>query len=174
VRKDPGGDGPSDHQTFYRKNIPVLHFFTGSHSDYHRPTDDVERINVVGMRQVTEFVSDVVERLAQVSNRPDYVVVQSRAKLAGGDRPRPTLGTMPDYGANVEGCRLEFIREGGPGDLAGLKAGDIITRLGENKIGSVEDYDSALRKFQPGDTIKIGVLRGNKPIEVQATLGRPR
>jgi S1-C subfamily serine protease len=81
---------------------------------------------------------------------------------------------MPDYAANVEGCRLEFIREGGPADKAGIKTGDIITKLGDNKIGSVEDYDGALRKFRPGDTIKITIQRDGKPLEVEATLGQPR
>jgi hypothetical protein len=174
LKKDPSGDGPSDHQTFYRKNIPVLHFFTGSHSDYHRPTDDVERINVAGMRRVAELVADVVEHLASAAERPNYLVVKSRTAIHSGDQPRPSLGTMPDYGANVEGCRLEFVRQDGPADRAGIRAGDIITQLGDNKIGSVEDYDSALRKFRPGDTIKILVRRDDKSIEVEATLGRPR
>jgi hypothetical protein len=133
LKKDPAGEGPSDHQSFYRKNIPVLHFFTGSHSDYHRPSDDVERINVAGMRRVGELVTDLVDRLATARERPDYVVVKSRAVMHSGERPRPSLGTMPDYAANVEGCRLEFIREGGPADKAGMKAGDIITRLARTR-----------------------------------------
>ncbi|MGE0757121.1 MAG: M20/M25/M40 family metallo-hydrolase [Pirellulaceae bacterium] len=174
LKKDPAGEGPSDHQTFYRKNIPVLHFFTGSHSDYHRPSDDVERINVPGMRRISELVSDVVAHLATVSERPDYLVVKSRASIHSGEGARPSLGTMPDYAATVEGCRLEYIRKDGPADRAGIKVGDIITRLGANQIGSVEDYDSALRKFRPGDTIKIEVKRDGKSLEVEATLGQPR
>jgi S1-C subfamily serine protease len=84
------------------------------------------------------------------------------------------LGTMPDYAANVEGCRLEFIRKDGPADKAGLKIGDIITKLGDNKIGSVEDYDGALRKFRPGDNVKITLQREGKTLELDATLGSPR
>lgn len=174
LKKDPAGEGPSDHAVFYRKNIPVFHFFTGSHPDYHRPSDDVEKINVVGMRRVAGLVTEVVEHLAKVEERPNYIAVKSRAVIHSGERPRPSLGTMPDYAGNVEGCRLEFIRENGPADRAGIKAGDVIVKLGDNKVGSVEDYDAALRKFRPGDTIKVTVKRGDKTLELEATLGQPR
>src|SRR6185436_12523344 len=111
------------------------------HNDYHRPSDDVEKINVPGMRRVTEMVAEVVEHLATVKERPDYLVVKTRAVIHGGDRPRPSLGTIPDYSSNVEGCRLEGVREDGPAGRAGLKAGDIVVKIGEHRVGSVEDYD---------------------------------
>jgi hypothetical protein len=174
LRKDPSGDGPSDHQTFYRKNIPVFHFFTGTHGDYHRPTDDVERIDFTGMRRIAGLATDVVTHLASVAERPNYIAVARRAKIFRGDRSRASLGIMPDSAAKVDGCRLESVRTEGPADRAGLKAGDIITRLGENKIGSVEDLEGALRKLRPGETVKIQVTRDGQSMEVEATLGGQR
>ena len=174
LKKDPAGEGPSDHAVFYRRKIPVFHFFTGSHNDYHRPSDDVEKINVPGMRRVAEMVAEVVNHLATESDRPDYLVVKSRAVIPRTDRPRPSLGTIPDYTANVEGCRLESVRDDGPAARGGLKSGDIVTKIGEHRVGSVEDYDQVLRKFRPGDLVKITVKRDDKTMEFEVTFGQPR
>lgn len=174
LKKDPAGEGPSDHAVFYRRQIPVFHFFTGTHNDYHRPSDDADKINVSGMRRVVEMVTEVVHHLGTVPDRPDYLVVKSRAVMHGSDRARPSLGTMPDYSANVEGTRLEQVREDGPAGKGGLKAGDIVIQIGEHRVGSVEDYDQVLRKFRPGDTVKIKVKRGSKTLVLEVTFGQPR
>lgn len=174
LKKDPAGEGPSDHQSFYQKKIPVFHFFTGTHNDYHRPSDDADKVNVTGMRRVAEMVAEVVNHLATIDERPDYLVVKSRAKIEHSDRPRPVMGTIPDYAADVEGCRLEGVREDGPAARGGLKAGDIVVKMGENRVGSVEDYDLALRKFQPGEKVKVTVKRDDKTLELEVTLGAPR
>jgi hypothetical protein len=173
ITKRPTGFGPSDHASFYAKKIPVFHVFTGTHKDYHRPSDDADKINVPGMLRVTQLVTDIVETIANAEKRPEYrEVKQKPVARRGGDRPY--LGSIPDFSQQVEGYALMGVAEGGPADRAGIKAGDVIIKFGESKIGSLEDIDSALRKYKAGDKVPVVVKRGDKQLTLTVTLDPPR
>ncbi len=173
ITRQKGGTGPSDHSSFYTQGVPVMHFFTGTHKDYHRPTDTAEKINVPGMRRITEMVYDIAVALDRAPQRPDYVKVQSAPRVAAaGDRPY--LGTIPAFDSDLPGYTLMGVTENGPAAKAGLKAGDSIIRFGEYKIGGLEDIDGALRKYKAGDKVKVVVLRDGKELELEVVLGEPR
>jgi Zn-dependent M28 family amino/carboxypeptidase len=171
IAKHPGGFGPSDHSSFYAKKIPVLHLFTGTHSDYHRPSDDSPKINVEGMRRVADMLVDVVRATDAAEAKPTYIEIK-RVEALGDGGDRPYFGSIPDYGGNVEGLLLSGVVEGGPAEKGGLKGGDVIVKLGDSKITGIEDFDSALRKHKPGDKIKVTVQRDGKPVELEVTLSR--
>jgi predicted metalloprotease with PDZ domain len=172
IKKDAGGYGPSDHASFYGKQIPVFHFFTGTHNDYHRPSDDVEKINVQGMQRVADMVADIVEQLAVAADRPEYVEVKQKKREVTGDRPY--LGTIPDFGREVEGYALMGAAKDSPADRAGIKAGDVIVKFGDSKIAGLEDIDGALRKYKAGDKVPVVILRDGKEQELTVTLAPPR
>ena len=172
IKKDPGGFGPSDHASFYGKKIPVFHFFTGTHNDYHRPSDDVEKINVPGMQRVAAMVTDIVSQLSQSPERPEYVEVKQKKRDVTGDRPY--LGSIPDFGRDVEGYALMGAAKDSPADRAGIKAGDVIIKFGDSKIAGLEDIDGALRKYKAGDKVPVIILRDGKEQEVTVTLAPPR
>jgi membrane-associated protease RseP (regulator of RpoE activity) len=172
ITKHEGGFGPSDHASFYAQKIPVLHLFTGNHSDYHRPSDDADKLNVPGMRRVVDFVVDTVTKIDTADNRPAYREIKKIEHIGdGGDRPY--FGSIPDYATeDVQGLKLMGVVENGPAAKGGLQAGDVIVGLGENKIGGIEDFDSALRQFKPGDRAKVKVRRGDKTVELEVVLGK--
>jgi hypothetical protein len=170
--KNPRGFGGSDHLAFKSKKIPVMHIFTGTHGDLHRPSDDLETLNMPGMRRVTGFAGEVVVALASAENRPEYVSVPPRRRRAGG--PRPYLGTVPDLAAEGPGYALASVVEGGPAQRAGLAAGDVIVQFGDSKIGSLEDITGALRKQKAGDRVRVVVRRGEESLSFEVTLDPPR
>jgi acetylornithine deacetylase/succinyl-diaminopimelate desuccinylase-like protein len=173
ITRQKGGTGPSDHSSFYTQGVPVMHFFTGTHKDYHRPTDTAEKLNVPGMRRVVEMVYDIAVALDRAPQRPDYVKVQSAPRVAAaGDRPY--LGTIPAFDSDLPGYTLMGVTENGPAAKAGLKGGDSIIRFGDFKIGGLEDIDGALRKYKAGDKVKVVVLRDGKELELEVVLGEPR
>ncbi len=175
ITRKPGGFGPSDHASFYAKKIPVMHLFTGTHSDYHRPSDDADKLNIEGLRRITALTTEIVAQIADAQQRPTYIENKRQESIvASGDGERPYFGSIPDYADEVEGLALSGVSPGGPADQGGLKAGDIIVRLGESKISGIEDFDGALRKHKAGEKIKVQVKRGEKTIELDVTLGRPR
>ena len=173
ITKKPGGFGPSDHSSFYAQKIPVLHFFTGTHSDYHRPGDDVEKVNVPGMRRVAQLVGEAAIELADAPQRPDYVETKG-SSFAGGGGDRPYFGSIPDFAQDKPGYVLSGVTKGGPAERAGLRPGDIIVGLGESKIGNLEDFDSALRKHKAGDTVPVTVQRDNETLTLPVTLDPPK
>jgi Peptidase family M28/PDZ domain len=174
ITKKPGGFGPSDHSSFYAVKVPVLFFFTGSHNDYHRPTDDFEKLNISGMRRVGEMVTDAALALARADSRPAYQEVQDSGEPAmrGGDRPY--FGSIPDFSQDRPGYALTGVSKDGPAERAGLKGGDIIIRLGDSKIGNLEDFDSALRKYKAGDKVAVVAERGTEQVTLEVTLDPPR
>jgi hypothetical protein len=169
----PEGMGPSDHQSFFLKKIPVLHFFTGSHPDYHRPGDDWEKINFNGMSRVVDVVEKLTVELLNSPERPAFVEVKGRAN-PGREGGRPYLGTIPDFANDKPGQSISGVAPGGPAEKAGLKAGDRIVKFGPHKIENLEDYDLAMRKFSAGDTVELTVIRDEKPVKLKVTLDRPR
>jgi hypothetical protein len=176
LTKHAGGFGPSDHSSFYAKKIPVLHLFTGNHTDYHRPSDDADKLNIAGMRRVADFLVDVVRAVDASDARPTYVEIRRVESIAGpveGDRP--SFGSMPAYPNPVkDGVLLEAVLEGTAADKAGIKGGDVLVQFGEYKITVLEDFEAALRQHKPGDTVKVTVRRNEKLIEADVILGRRR
>jgi Zn-dependent M28 family amino/carboxypeptidase len=164
------GYGPSDHSSFYGKEIPVLFFFTGTHTDYHRPSDDADKINSVGTEKVVKFVYEVTNKIAGADTKPDYVLVPRKdGGTMGGWKVY--VGTIPDYASNEEGFRISGVNEGSPAQKGGLKAGDIMTSFGGKKITNIYDYVYALQNFVPGDVVDVSVLRNNEKIDLKVELG---
>jgi hypothetical protein len=155
---------PTDVTALYPKQVPVLNFFTGSHEDYHRPTDDAEKINYDGLQRIVQFARGLIVDLARGSERPDYVKVQ-RSGPASGSREnlRAYLGTVPDYAAEGTGVKLSDVRGGSPAAKGGLKGGDIIVEFGGQKIANIYDYTYALDAVKIGRPVNIVVMRdGNR------------
>jgi hypothetical protein len=174
ITKKPSGFGPSDHSSFYAAKVPVLFFFTGSHKDYHRPSDDVEKLNVSGMRRVSELVGQIAVALAEAPARPTYLEAKGGGESLGGGGDRPYFGSIPDFAQDEPGYALAGVTKGGPAERGGLKAGDIILRLGESKIGNLEDFDSALRKFKAGDKVPVVARRNGQEVKLEVLLDPPR
>jgi len=166
------GYGPSDQTSFYAREIPVLHLFTGTHSEYHRPEDDWETINAAGLAEVADFSIALV---AELGNRPGRLelVRQERPVAGGGGGYGPYLGTVPDFG-EVEGggLRLSGVRAGSPADAAGLQAGDVVIEFAGKEVLNIYDYTYALREHAPGDTVVIKVRREGDTVELTAVLGK--
>lgn len=170
----PEGYGPSDHSSFYAKQIPVLHFFTGSHADYHRPTDDVEKINVPGIDRVVDLITQTAVAIADAPQRPSYVEVKGQASIFR-DTSRPYFGSIPEYGDETPGSLLlKGVTAGSPADKGGLRGGDRIIQFGKLKVENINDYDLALRKCEPGETVDVVILRGKEKMTLQVTLGKPK
>ncbi|HEX6057823.1 MAG TPA: M28 family peptidase [Gemmatimonadaceae bacterium] len=166
------GFGPSDHSSFYGKGIPVLHFFTDLHEDYHRATDDAPLVNAAGMARVV----DLAERIArEIADRPSPLTYQrSAAPVASGpstNSNRVYLGTIPDMAAGEgNGLRITGVTPGSPGDEAGLRAGDVVVELGGKPVKDLYSYTDALYANEPGDVVRIVVLRGGERVTVEAKL----
>ena len=165
IKIDSSGTGPSDHTSFYRKDIPVLFFFTGLHSDYHKPTDDFDKINYLGELSVVKFIYSVIEK--EDENKKKLVFTKTRetqtstsARLNG-----VTMGIMPDYTFAGTGVRVDGVSEGRPAQAAGLQTGDIILQLGDYNTSSLENYMQALSKFKKGDSATVKIKRGSDMIE---------
>ncbi len=154
------GYGPSDHAQFYSKGIPVLHFFTGIHSDYHKPSDDYDKINYQGQRRVLEFISQLILELDKVKEKPQFVKVETPQRSARGFRV--TLGIVPDYSEDVRGMKVGDVRPGSPAEKAGIKPGDVIVKMGEREINNIYDYTYALGDYNPGDEVEVVVLRNGE------------
>ena len=169
----PDGFGPSDHSSFYAKKIPVLHFFTGTHSDYHRPGDDWEKINLVGMQKVIGLMEDMVVKTAMTEKRPPYLEVKSRAQIARSGS-RPYFGSIPNFGSEDPGYAISGTAPGSPANKAGLKGGDHIIKFGKHTISDLNDFDLALRDFSAGDEVEVVVRRDGEQLKLKVTLAKPR
>jgi hypothetical protein len=160
------GLGPSDHTSFYLKDIPVLHFFTGVHEDYHRPSDDVEKINAEGECRIVTLVRDIVRELQQQHERPLFTKTRSPEPDRTQMGFRVSIGTIPDYAAEVEGVRLAGVRQGSPAEKAGLRTGDVIVGVGSRTVRNVYDYTYALQDLRPGQEVAFIILRGSERLIV--------
>ncbi len=174
VRGVGDGYGPSDHSSFYARGIPVLHFFTDLHEDYHRATDDADKVSAAGVGRVVGLAERVVRTIADRGERLTLVRVSRPAPVAGTGRGREVyLGSIPDMSApETPGVRLTGVRTDSPADKAGLKAGDIIVEFDGKTVKDLYEYTDALQARKPGDTVKIVVLREGTRVELTATLGR--
>ncbi len=171
--KDPGGFGPSDHASFYAKKIPVLHLFTGTHSDYHRPTDTAEKVNYDGMARIARMVAEGVKEIAR-GPRPEYLEVAGGQTRQRRDGDRPYFGSIPDFGKPGKGYAIAGVAKDSPSAKGGLQGGDVVIRIGDSAVTGLDDFDSALRKHKAGDTVPVTVRRGEQEVTLQVTLGAPR
>ncbi len=162
------GLGPSDHSSFYLKQIPVLFFFTGTHTDYHKPTDTFDKINYQGLTKITEFVGEIVRSIDRNPKRPTYTVAQSSGMGEGRRGFNVSLGTVPGYadGDNT-GLLLDGVRDGSPAAKAGVKAGDKIVKLAGRDIKNISDYVYVLGEMKPGEEYEIVVMRGNEKLTLK-------
>lgn len=169
------GYGPSDQSSFYAAGRPVLHIFTDLHDDYHRTTDDWEKIDPEGFRRVSNFTVGLVTAIANRPTRLTPVEVPPPSHALGTTASAPAygtyLGTVPDMTDNPGGVRLLGVRAGSPAEKAGLRGDDIITRIGEMEIPDLQAMTNALRSHAPGDTVSIVIRRGDKVTTLRATLG---
>jgi C-terminal processing protease CtpA/Prc len=167
------GFGPSDHSSFYAKDLPVLHFFTDIHEDYHRATDDADKINYAGMSKVAAFAERVAREIADRPGRLTFVRAPATTSASSRNASQAYLGSVPDMGSgDVEGLKLSGVRPGSPADSAGLKTGDVIIELGGTVVKDLYTYSDALYAHQPGERITIVALRDGKRVTLQVTLGR--
>jgi hypothetical protein len=161
------GIGPSDHTSFYLKEIPAIHFFTGQHSDYHKPEDDAHLVNYTGLQTVSEAILALMTALDGEGR-----IAFSKTKDESTQRSmgmKVTLGVMPDYTFSGAGMRLDGVMDGRPAQQAGLEKGDILIRIGETEVRSIQDYMGALSLFNKGDRTRLTVRRGDSELELEVT-----
>jgi len=173
IKKIADGYGPSDQASFYRKDIPVLFTFTGTHSDYHRPSDDTETINFPGMARIADFSELLLLDLLRRPERPSFTRVSGSKSSAETPRVALTvyLGTIPDYDDDQKGVKLSGVREGSPAEKGGLKGGDVIVGFDGKPIGTINDYMQGLSGHKPGDTVEVVVKRDGTETKLKVTLG---
>ncbi len=159
IKKDSSGIGPSDQTSFYLKDIPVLHFFTGQHPDYHKPSDDAEKINYLGEAQVLEFIKQLIEK---TYNYPKLSFSKTRNPDTGKSSFKVTMGVMPDYAFEGEGMRIDGVTENKPAFKAGILKGDVVKKLGEESVKDVQTYMKVLSKYKKGDETTVEVLRNGE------------
>jgi Iap family predicted aminopeptidase len=161
---------PTDTLAFNQAKVPSLDFFSGSHEDYHRPTDTAEKLNYDAMEKVARLGALLAMRVANMEEPPDFVSV-APTRSQGGDRDtvRAFTGTIPDYTAEVEGLRLSGVIEGGPADEAGLQEGDVIVEFAGQTIANIYDYTYALDSVKIGEAVPVVLLRDGERMEVTIT-----
>ena len=166
------GYGASDQETFYADSIPVLFFFSGMHPDYHKSTDDWQKIDFPGLVHIAEVASDVAWRLATRTGPLTLVEVPRPRSAMGGEGYGAYLGTIPDMSESPGGVRLSGVTPGSPAAQAGLQGGDILVQLGDQTIKNLYDMTDALRAHKPGEAVVVVYLRDGKRMETKATLGK--
>jgi hypothetical protein len=172
-----GVDGSSDHTSFMVKGVPTLFFFSGLHSDYHKPSDTWEKINAEDAVKLLGEVEEIAVTLADASERPTFVRVQPTEH--NGDLPSgasrgygPYFGSIPDFGGPPKGVRFSDVRDGSPAAKAGFLAGDVMIEFDGKKIDNLYDFTYALRQHKPGDTVIVKVMRNDKLVEAQVLLAK--
>jgi hypothetical protein len=174
IKTASDGYGPSDHSSFYKRQVPVLMLFTGAHADYHKPTDTADKINGAGLTRIATFAKALVDSL-DARPRVHYqraAADSSVGRIAGGGGYGAYLGTIPDYMQTEGGVLLSGVRAGGPAEQAGLKEGDVIVKFDGVRIDNIYDYTFALRSRKPGQAVRITVKRSGAETDLVATLGR--
>lgn len=163
---DSSGVGPSDHTSFYLNDIPVLHFFTGQHAQYHKPTDDVELINFEGLNDVSLFIYKLILSL-DTNEKISFTKTKEKENIQMGFKV--TLGIIPDYLYSETGLKVDGVKENRPAGNAGILKGDVIISMGDLKIRNIDDYMFALNQFAKGDTIEVLILRNEEVIKLSLT-----
>jgi hypothetical protein len=164
VKTSDSGIGPSDHTSFYLKDIPALHFFTGQHLDYHKPSDDASLVNFEGLYDVSNFILALIEQLDE-GEKLAFTKTKDEDQGRRAAQFKVSLGVMPDYVHQGEGMKVEAVIDGRPGAKAGLKNGDIIIKIGDLDVKNIYDYMQGLSNFKAGEKTTIVVKRGEEIIE---------
>ena len=159
--ENESGVGPSDHTSFYLADIPVLHFFTGQHEDYHKPGDDADKLNYQGMETISEYIFDIISDL---DDNGKLAFRKTKNESESTPRFKVGLGVIPDYLFDVKGMRIDGVSEGRPAENGGLLKGDIVIQLGDSIVTDMMSYMRALSVFDNGDKTTVMVKRGNKEI----------
>jgi aminopeptidase YwaD len=166
IKIDSSGSGPSDHTSFYRKNIPVLFFFTGLHADYHKPEDDADKINFAGETRIIQYILDVVEN---AGTKGKLAFTKTREQSMTGSKYKVSVGIMPDYTFSGAGVKADGVIDGRPAQKAGIQTGDVIIQLGDYPVTGMDTYMQALNKFEKGQTTTVTIKRGDQTKAFQVT-----
>jgi hypothetical protein len=168
------GYGPSDHSSFYAKGIPVLHFFTDIHEDYHRATDVASKINIAGEARVIDYAARIARDIADRPARLAYVrAAQPAPRTSAGPGHDTWFGSVPDMGSSdAAGVKLAGVTPGSPADKAGVQSGDIIVEFGGKAVKDIYDYTDAIGAHKPGDVVQVIVMRAGTRLALTATLGK--
>ncbi len=161
------GFGPSDHSSFYGKQIPVLFFFTGTHLDYHKPSDTAEKINYDGLSRITNYVAEIIRSVDQNPQKPTYTVAKSSGVMGGRTGFNVSLGTIPSYADTTDGLVLDGVRDGSPADKAGIKPGDKIVKLAGKDVRNAMDYTYVLSEMKAGQEYEVELLRGSELLKLK-------
>jgi hypothetical protein len=171
IEYSPGGYSASDHTSFVTKRIPVVFFFSGLHSDYHKPSDTWDKINAASAAKLVDVVGKTALELASAPDRPAFVAVVEDKPLAGaGGGYGPYFGSIPDFGQVENGVKFSDVKPGSPAQKAGLKAGDILVQFGDKPIQNLYDFTDALRRSKVGDVVEVTVLRDGRPVKASVQL----
>jgi C-terminal processing protease CtpA/Prc len=170
---DLTGYGASDHASFTARQVPVLFFFSGLHSDYHRPSDTADKIDSEAAARLLGMVSELVDGLIESKERPQFVRVAPPTPqgVGGGPGYGAYFGSVPDFGEAPKGVRFSDVREGSPAANAGLQGGDVLIEFDGKPIQNLYDFNYVLRAKKPGEQVKVKVLRNGTPLEVLVVLG---
>ncbi len=171
LRLKSDGFGPSDQASFYKKDLPVMFFFTNLHSDYHKPSDTWDKINYPGQQKVLHLAARIIKELANEDDRPVFTKATSTMPM-GGNRQgaRVSLGIIPDFAGDTPGMKISGFRPGSPAEKAGLKADDVIIKFGGKDVKNIYDFTHLLGIFKPGDEVEVVVKRGNEEVTLKAIL----
>jgi hypothetical protein len=172
IEYSPGGYSSSDHTSFVAKKIPVLFFFSGLHSDYHKPSDTWDKIDPVAATRLLEIVGKTGEELADADERPSFIVVAEEKPPggSGGSGYGPYFGSIPDFGQVETGVKFADVKPNSPAAKAGLKAGDILVQFGDKPIKNLYDFTDALRRSKVGDVVEVKVLRDGQTVTASVKL----
>ncbi|KAA3635872.1 MAG: PDZ domain-containing protein [Calditrichaeota bacterium] len=165
IAQKESGTGPSDHTIFYNRKIPVLHLFTGAHHDYHKPTDDAEKIDNEGIVKVANLVVDFVNYFDEFNKPLEFKKTKDESEGKRSRKYSVSLGVMPDYVAEVKGLRIDGVMDDRPAANAGILEGDIVIKMGDIEINDIYDYMNALSKFRKGDTTTTIIVRDGEEME---------
>lgn len=166
ITENESGVGPSDHTSFYLADIPVLHFFTGQHEDYHKPSDDTEKVNFEGMQIVSNYIFSIIKDL---DSQPKLPFRKTKNESEVVPDFKVTLGVVPDYLFSGKGMRIDGVSEDKPAQKAGLQKGDIVVKMGEFEVTDMMSYMKSLSKFEKGQMAIVTVDRGGTLKEVEVT-----
>jgi len=164
IKTTESGVGPSDHTSFYLKDIPVLHFFSGTHADYHKPSDDEHLINYDGMLSIVRYMEEVISRMDE-RGKLEFTKTKDQDNESA-PRFTVTLGVVPDYLYDGAGMKIDGITDGKPASVAGLKAGDVVLKLGDHEVKDMMGYMEALGSFKKGDATTAEIQRDKEVIKV--------
>jgi C-terminal processing protease CtpA/Prc len=167
LKTTDSGIGPSDHTSFYLEGVPAIHFFSGTHADYHKPTDDEDKVNYEGMLRTVRFIESLVTTL----NDDGKLAFTKTQDVSTEDAPRfkVTLGVVPDYMFDGKGMRIDGITDGKPASNAGMEVGDVVVRIGDREVTDMMSYMKALGAYNKGDTVPVKVLRKGQEVEKTVT-----